>query len=119
MGDCLVALVTDDLCGCCYIIFFFKQKTAYEMRISDWSSDVCSSDLSAGAPRWQRIGITTAAAWLRDDGLFRAGSAGGDAVVEIDDRAVIAARGVGGEEGDHLGNIVDLDQAAQWRVAFD
>src|SRR3546814_10974667 len=27
-------------------VFFFKQKTAYEMRISDWSSDVCSSDLS-------------------------------------------------------------------------
>src|SRR3546814_2597634 len=27
-------------------IFFFKQKTAYEMRISDWSSDVCSSDLN-------------------------------------------------------------------------
>src|SRR3546814_3767518 len=30
-----------------YIFFFFKQKTAYEMRISDWSSDVCSSDLTA------------------------------------------------------------------------
>src|SRR3546814_5542480 len=29
--------------------FFFKQKTAYEMRISDWSSDVCSSDLGSGA----------------------------------------------------------------------
>src|SRR3546814_18179458 len=29
------------------MIFFFKQKTAYEMRISDWSSDVCSSDLAA------------------------------------------------------------------------
>src|SRR3546814_6080305 len=28
-----------------YLCFFFKQKTAYEMRISDWSSDVCSSDL--------------------------------------------------------------------------
>src|SRR3546814_2319783 len=28
-------------------LFFFKQKTAYEMRISDWSSDVCSSDLRA------------------------------------------------------------------------
>src|SRR3546814_10652215 len=28
-----------------YVFFFFKQKTAYEMRISDWSSDVCSSDL--------------------------------------------------------------------------
>src|SRR3546814_9095659 len=32
------------VCGC-YFFFFFKQKTAYEMRISDWSSDVCSSDL--------------------------------------------------------------------------
>src|SRR3546814_4772085 len=31
------------LCTCFF--FFFKQKTAYEMRISDWSSDVCSSDL--------------------------------------------------------------------------
>src|SRR3546814_8111277 len=30
---------------CISVIFFFKQKTAYEMRISDWSSDVCSSDL--------------------------------------------------------------------------
>src|SRR3546814_10004718 len=30
-----------------YCFFFFKQKTAYEMRISDWSSDVCSSDLTA------------------------------------------------------------------------
>src|SRR3546814_10624485 len=29
----------------CAIVFFFKQKTAYDMRISDWSSDVCSSDL--------------------------------------------------------------------------
>src|SRR3546814_7715577 len=30
-------------------VFFFKQKTAYEMRISDWSSDVCSSDLFTGS----------------------------------------------------------------------
>src|SRR3546814_2022610 len=30
------------------VFFFFKQKTAYEMRISDWSSDVCSSDLAIG-----------------------------------------------------------------------
>src|SRR3546814_6837053 len=41
------------------MFFFFKQKTAYEMRISDWSSDVCSSDLrgvrAAGPrPRWRR-----------------------------------------------------------------
>src|SRR3546814_10863846 len=37
-------------CSLCFLrtLFFFKQKTAYEMRISDWSSDVCSSDLHAG-----------------------------------------------------------------------
>src|SRR3546814_13719687 len=34
------------------MLFFFKQKTAYEMRISDWSSDVCSSDLAA-----ERVGL--------------------------------------------------------------
>src|SRR3546814_7283083 len=32
-----------------FLFFFFKQKTAYEMRISDWSSDVCSSDLQQQA----------------------------------------------------------------------
>src|SRR3546814_3431844 len=34
-----------------FIFFFFKQKTAYEMRISDWSSDVCSSDLPGATGR--------------------------------------------------------------------
>src|SRR3546814_3880328 len=34
-----------------FFFFFFKQKTAYEMRISDWSSDVCSSDLTAALQR--------------------------------------------------------------------
>src|SRR3546814_335225 len=56
------------ICVCCDL-FFFKQKTAYEVRISDWSSDVCSSDLgravlrpaAAGQPpaqwrQWQRQG---------------------------------------------------------------
>src|SRR3546814_1076849 len=38
----LLVLVT----VCVILFFFFKQKTAYEMRISDWSSDVCSSDLT-------------------------------------------------------------------------
>src|SRR3546814_10151515 len=41
--------------GLSYILFFFKQKTAYEMRISDWSSDVCSSDLMKG-PRSEMNG---------------------------------------------------------------
>src|SRR3546814_4530304 len=39
---CIYVLITDMLS---FSFFFFKQKTAYEMRISDWSSDVCSSDL--------------------------------------------------------------------------
>src|SRR3546814_2370700 len=40
-----------------YVFFFFKQKTAYEMRISDWSSDVCSSDLVGHVPgqRTERV----------------------------------------------------------------
>src|SRR3546814_3926568 len=47
----LYYIVVYDLCAIMYtcvifFFFFFKQKTAYEMRISDWSSDVCSSDLS-------------------------------------------------------------------------
>src|SRR3546814_9435671 len=45
-----------------FVFFFFKQKTAYEMRISDWSSDVCSSDLVDR--RGQRAARLTAAARL-------------------------------------------------------
>src|SRR3546814_4673497 len=37
---------------CDLVVFCFKQKTAYEMRISDWSSDVCSSDLSFVQYAW-------------------------------------------------------------------
>src|SRR3546814_6569883 len=46
--------------------FFFKQKTAYELRISDWSSDVCSSDLKARAAGVRRRGgafVGGVAAW--------------------------------------------------------
>src|SRR3546814_17740904 len=41
-----------------FIFFFFKQKTAYEMRISDWSSDVCSSDLPRHLRHARRAGRT-------------------------------------------------------------
>src|SRR3546814_6626175 len=41
----------------CCLSFFLKQKTAYEQRISDWSSDVCSSDLVGRAVCVQRLGI--------------------------------------------------------------
>src|SRR3546814_19007582 len=53
------------MCGC---FFFFKQKTAYEMRISDWSSDVCSSDLySRDQPqrRYVQEALVEAAAEVR------------------------------------------------------
>src|SRR3546814_8134898 len=45
--------------SCVLMFFFFKHKTAYEMRISDWSSDVCSSDLEAG----KNIGLVGADAY--------------------------------------------------------
>src|SRR3546814_1755938 len=51
-------------------LFVFKQKTAYEMRTSDWSSDVCSSDLTR-----QRF-ITNPFTGLHDDRLYKTGDVG-------------------------------------------
>src|SRR3546814_5015064 len=42
------------------LVFFGKQETAYEMRISDWSSDVCSSDLAIGRTREDREAVVEA-----------------------------------------------------------
>src|SRR3546814_7611349 len=57
-----VALYVDVLYYYVVSFFFFKQKTAYEMRISDWSSDVCSSDLTlqlvAGGARVTAVDIS-------------------------------------------------------------
>src|SRR3546814_5080553 len=60
------------------LVCFFKQKTAYEMRISDWSSDVCSSDLSAqriigqALDTYGRIdGVVNNAGILRDRFFFK------------------------------------------------
>src|SRR3546814_7772725 len=57
--------ILDYVC-CWFFFFFFKQKTAYEMRISDWSSDVCSSDLTES----------------RDLGTLCKGRTGSDGVLE-------------------------------------
>src|SRR3546814_2717909 len=46
---------------CVLFFFFFKQKTAYEMRISDWSSDVCSSDLTITRPAGVGLVLTLTA----------------------------------------------------------
>src|SRR3546814_7803956 len=59
----------------CDLFFFFKQKTAYEMRISDWSSDVCSSDLLQDSERRQADTV----AGDQPDQI----RAGGDAAVEV------------------------------------
>src|SRR3546814_20601520 len=51
------------------LFFFFKQKTAYEMRISDWSSDVCSSDLERGdIVVMERLSYSPAAVALAEAG---------------------------------------------------
>src|SRR3546814_2921811 len=87
---------------CVYFFFFFKQKTAYEMRISDWSSDVCSSDLAqflTAAQVWQcadiadRAGVPVLCYGLRTDfrGELFAGSAAllgiADTLVELKARS--------------------------------
>src|SRR3546814_9109049 len=61
--------------------FFFKQKTAYEMRISDWSSDVCSSDLVAPARSDQQSGHRCNRNEQQRPGIT--GQADGDRVVPV------------------------------------
>src|SRR3546814_5093351 len=89
-----------------FCLFFFKRKTAYEMRISDWSSDVCSSDLSgplsnsperhSAAPSGPRQGV--ACGDLRDTDLrSRNAHSEGQCYVRV-------ARNVGSEHRcDHAG----------------
>src|SRR3546814_4861494 len=66
------------------VLFFFKQKTAYEMRISDWSSDVCSSDLMEGAgPDLHVVGLQDDAALARPE------------VLQAEDQSLKAGIGIG------------------------
>src|SRR3546814_6554304 len=61
--------------GLC-VFFFFKQKTAYEMRISDWSSDVCSSDLNMlhpSSPQWGEEGCSMLRGLMQDAPLLISG----------------------------------------------
>src|SRR3546814_13354034 len=60
----MVAGVLCSISSLSKVLFFFKQKTAYEMRISDWSSDVCSSDL-LGIP--EQAHDLVAESWRRFD----------------------------------------------------
>src|SRR3546814_6349868 len=60
---------------CKFLFFFFKQKTAYELRISDWSSDVCSSDL--GEDDAEQAGQTAEASARHGSTRDRAGGEAG------------------------------------------
>src|SRR3546814_19524044 len=75
--------------------FFFKQKTAYEMRISDWSSDVCSSDLPAAD-----IARREPAAFLGAHGHDR------DVAPQLD--SGIYQPGNGGKPGDDTGSAIKV-----------
>src|SRR3546814_6860446 len=57
--NCLFLLSDAEFCCVIKVVFFFKHKTAYEMRISDWISDVCSSDLNAFVSIARSQGIET------------------------------------------------------------
>src|SRR3546814_10289244 len=82
-------------CGrvCFLFFFFFKQKTAYEMRISDWSSDVCSSDLPRPARPWSACDRTDEAGAVRAAVDRRTGAVG------VRRREGLPRR-PGGEQGD-------------------
>src|SRR3546814_14966786 len=74
-----------------FFVFFCKQKTAYEMRISDWSSDVCSSDLRTGDVQRGRKAVVRRLAAI-------------DVVVRVDRRLAAARAGENlvGAARDHL-----------------
>src|SRR3546814_2736098 len=100
--------------------FFFKQKTAYEMRISDWSSDVCSSDLSGkdvqGQDRPCKGGAARSANSCGSGKYLcvRGAAFGGDRAgtgQRTDQQAAAGAfsrRDQGGAVGSHIGRRIDI-----------
>src|SRR3546814_9847588 len=80
-------------------IFFFKQKTAYDMRISDWSSDVCSSDL-----QMRKVGFLNvpSASIIHQIRLFYAAIVGIEALLSNNMSAVTQAAVMGLQEADEV-----------------
>src|SRR3546814_11397733 len=68
------------LVGVC-VFFFFKQKTAYEMRISDWSSDVCSSDLLGHERLAGEGGVEIASVTMVDESGVDVGRPGNNVIL--------------------------------------
>src|SRR3546814_2578331 len=82
------------------MFFFFKQKTAYEMRISDWSSDVCSSDLdmkvSVEGDRLRAIGKTLDPSIVNGEsiGFLRFNARGAELFLDEIERAMKSEQGL-------------------------
>src|SRR3546814_6174832 len=89
-----------------YGFFFFKQKTAYEMRISDWSSDVCSSDLG-----YDLFDLDAMAPIVPE--IIGVGEAGNAALDELADAHIGGVAGADHEiivvEADAIGGIADIE----------
>src|SRR3546814_298700 len=84
------------------VVFFFRQKTAYEMRISDWSSDVCSSDLA-----------TLGAVALDHQACLDPGALCAGLAEHLGPGAVVEGRSVQGVEEDDSGVAVQLDDGTE------
>src|SRR3546814_5831109 len=114
-----------------FCFFFFKQKTAYEMRISDWSSDVCSSDLGKGEGL---LGVRQAPA-IADGRVYAAAVEGGVQAFDLQtgatlwtfdsDLALSGGPGVGDGlvvVGSLEGDVIALDAgtgAERWRAKVE
>src|SRR3546814_10087068 len=107
------------MCHCAF--FFFKQKTAYEMRISDWSSDVCSSDLGKSHSTRRRSdmkkSVTFALGLALTAGLAACGQQGETSKPAVD--AAAPAKAVGAmatlaepRHGKGTGSVTAIDPAA-------
>src|SRR3546814_8749564 len=98
--------------------FFFKQKTAYEMRISDWSSDVCSSDLAAVDPdaTVARLHAETAETTGRERAV-RIRGAGGEVAIGAAERAVVPAGAVAAGAFAQVGRLGKVLRTGFQRVA--
>src|SRR3546814_5589337 len=92
------------------VFFFFKQKTAYEMRISDWSSDVCSSDLPSRSGAGKAAEAAAASRWSAAV-LAAASAAAFSAVSSAAARAAAAAAASSEEHTSELQSLMRISYA--------